>query len=201
MCSPPPIFSVVVESGSVDGFAAIRASDADRDRVLDVLGAAAADGRLTLAELEDRAGAALSARTLGELAALTSDLMTRPGWPDMAARTQDVIQISQRGGSVVRGGRWEVPQRLILRPSWCEVLLDFSDALITHSTLPVEMNMRGGALILVTGPGIVVDVGVLSVRRTDVTAGAGARRGGPVLLRIELTGQMRNGWLELRHPP
>ena len=181
----------------MEAFARLRASDADRDRVLDVLGADAGDGRLTLAEHDERAGAALSARTLGELAALTADLAATP---DMAARAKDVIQISQRGGSVVRGGRWVVPQQLILRPSWCDVMLDFTDALITHATLPVEIDMRGGSLILVAGLGIVVDAGVLAVRRTDVTAGAGASRGGPALLRIELAGQMRNSWLELRYP-
>jgi hypothetical protein len=40
-----------------------RASDADRDTAVD-----------TLTELDERAGAALSARTIGELAALTADL-------------------------------------------------------------------------------------------------------------------------------
>jgi hypothetical protein len=94
-----------------------------------------------------------------------------------------------------------VPERLILRPSWCDVMLDFTDALITHSTLPVEMNMRGGSLILVAGPGTVVDTSALAVRCTDVTTGAGASRGRPVLLRLELAGRMRYGWLELRHPP
>jgi len=62
-----------LESDTVDAPARIRASDADRDRVLDVLGAAAGDGRLTLLELDERTGAALSARTLSELAALTAD--------------------------------------------------------------------------------------------------------------------------------
>jgi Domain of unknown function (DUF1707) len=175
----------------VEAFSWIRASDADRDRVLDVLGAAARDGRLTLAELDERVGAALSARTFGELAALTADL---------AARAQDVIRIRQRGGSVVLGGRWAVPRRLVLRPSWCDVMLDFTDALITHSTLPVELNMRGGSLILVAGPGTVVDTGALAVRCTDVTTGAGAGLGRPIALRIKLAGWMRYGWLELRHP-
>jgi hypothetical protein len=185
----------------VDAPARIRASDADRDRVLDVLCAAAGDGRLTLLELDERAGAALSARTLGELAALTADLVARPGWPDMAAWAEGVARISQRGGSVVRGGRWAVPQRLILRPSWCDVVLDFTHALIMHATLQIEMNMRGGSLILMAGPGIVVDADALAVHGTDVTVGAGASRGRPVLLRIELAGRMRHGWLELRHPP
>ena len=52
------------------------ASDADRDIAVDMLSAAVADGRLTLAELDERVGAALSARTLTELAALIVDLST-----------------------------------------------------------------------------------------------------------------------------
>jgi hypothetical protein len=52
----------------------IRASDADRDAVVRELGEHASVGRLTLAELEDRAGKALEAKTRSELEALTSDL-------------------------------------------------------------------------------------------------------------------------------
>jgi Domain of unknown function (DUF1707) len=51
-----------------------RASDADRDVAADILCAAVADGRLTLAELDERLGDVLSARTLRELARLISDL-------------------------------------------------------------------------------------------------------------------------------
>lgn len=51
-----------------------RASDADRDTTVDILCAAVADGRLTLAELEERTEAAVSARTLTELATLIADL-------------------------------------------------------------------------------------------------------------------------------
>jgi hypothetical protein len=60
-----------------------RASDADRDTAADILRAVAAQGRLTQAELDQRAGAALSARTTGELAAQTAGLPrpadTHPG--------------------------------------------------------------------------------------------------------------------------
>jgi hypothetical protein len=69
-----------------------RASDADRDIAADILCAAVADGRLTLDELDDRLGAALSACTTAELAALIADLPGRrsappPGRPfDPAAR-------------------------------------------------------------------------------------------------------------------
>ena len=43
-----------------------RASDADRDTAVDILCAAAADGRLTMTELDERVGSALTARTLCE---------------------------------------------------------------------------------------------------------------------------------------
>jgi hypothetical protein len=41
----------------------LRASDADRDRVIDVLRAATADGRLTADEFSERMEAALASRT------------------------------------------------------------------------------------------------------------------------------------------
>jgi Domain of unknown function (DUF1707) len=59
-------------------FPEMRASDADRDRVLDMLREAAGDGRLTSDEFDERMEAALSSRTLGELAALTADLGPGP---------------------------------------------------------------------------------------------------------------------------
>jgi Domain of unknown function (DUF1707) len=54
-----------------------RASDADRETTVDILCAAVGDGRLTLAELDERVGAALSARTRAQLAALIADLPGR----------------------------------------------------------------------------------------------------------------------------
>lgn len=52
----------------------IRASDEDRQRVLTALQEHAGAGRLTLDEFTARAGLACGARTLDELAAVTSDL-------------------------------------------------------------------------------------------------------------------------------
>jgi hypothetical protein len=57
--------------------AQLRASDADRDTTVDILCAAVGDGRLTLAELDERVGAALAARTCTQLAALIADLPGR----------------------------------------------------------------------------------------------------------------------------
>jgi hypothetical protein len=53
---------------------ALRASDAERERAAERLRAAAVEGRLTAAELEQRLETALAAGTRGELAALLSDL-------------------------------------------------------------------------------------------------------------------------------
>lgn len=75
-----------------------------------------------------------------------------------------MIRIDQRGGSAQRTGSWLVPWRLKLRPKWCQVTLDFTDAVITHDALDIDMNMRGGALILVTTLGMTVDADALSVR-------------------------------------
>ena len=55
----------------------VRASDAERDHAVEALRGHAADGRLDLAELEERVAAALEARTQGELTELTADLPGR----------------------------------------------------------------------------------------------------------------------------
>jgi hypothetical protein len=56
----------------------MRASTADRERAVDVLKDAFAEGRLTQEEFEQRAGQAFSARTYAELATLTADLPAGP---------------------------------------------------------------------------------------------------------------------------
>lgn len=52
----------------------LRASDADRERIVDRLRSAAGEGRLAAHELEHRVGTALAARTYGELEATVADL-------------------------------------------------------------------------------------------------------------------------------
>ena len=59
----------------------IRASDADRDRVLDTLGTAFVEGRLTEEEFHARAAWALTSRTYGDLAAATVSVPPRRSEP------------------------------------------------------------------------------------------------------------------------
>ena len=55
----------------------LRASDADRDQVIDTLKVAFAQGRLTKEELDQRAGQAFASRTYADLAAVTADIPAR----------------------------------------------------------------------------------------------------------------------------
>ena len=63
------------------GRGGLRASDADREQVIDALKAAFVQGRLTEDEHDARAAQASASRSRGELAALTADLPT-----DLTAR-------------------------------------------------------------------------------------------------------------------
>ena len=56
----------------------IRASDQERESVVDVLRDAFTDGRLTFDEFEERTAAAYAAKTWTELRELTSDLPAQP---------------------------------------------------------------------------------------------------------------------------
>ena len=69
------------------GLGDLRASHADRERVIDTVKAAFARGQLTAGELDARVGQALTARTYAELAAVTVSIPaeaisigTRLGW-------------------------------------------------------------------------------------------------------------------------
>lgn len=177
-----------VVRGGVSAPVGLRASHADRDRVVDVLRVAAGDGRLTAEELDERLEAALSARTHGELAVLTADLPV-----DAAGEVKEVVRIEQQGGSAVRGDGWAVPRRLEVESSWGDVTLDFTDAVITYDTLYVDLDMRGGTLRLVTRPGVVVETDSLVVEYAQVKTRPAGDSGTPVVLRVEVGGRLRYG--------
>ncbi len=65
--------------------AAMRASDDDRDAVVSDLGEHFQAGRLTAAELDERTGRALTARTWGELRELLADLPATWSAPQIPA--------------------------------------------------------------------------------------------------------------------
>ncbi|MGH3198262.1 MAG: DUF1707 SHOCT-like domain-containing protein [Streptosporangiaceae bacterium] len=74
----------------------IRASDQERESVVDVLRDAYTDGRLTLEEFEERTSAAYASRTWPDLRELTADLPVEPvlgaGLPQRQPRPQPAAQ-------------------------------------------------------------------------------------------------------------
>ena len=68
------------QMAAAKGSGHIRASDADREQVIDALKDAFVQGRLTKAELSVRAGRALVSRTYAELTAITADVVRIPAW-------------------------------------------------------------------------------------------------------------------------
>jgi Domain of unknown function (DUF1707) len=60
------------------GRGSLRASDADREQVIDALKAAFVQGQLSKVELEVRAGLALVSRTCAELTAITAEIPAVP---------------------------------------------------------------------------------------------------------------------------
>ncbi|WP_055586012.1 DUF1707 SHOCT-like domain-containing protein [Peterkaempfera griseoplana] len=174
----------------------LRASHADRDRVVEVLRVAAGDGRLTADELDERLEAALSARTLSELTVLTADLPSASA----GAGAKDVVRIEQvHSGPVRREGRWVVPRRMELATTFCEVTLDLTEAVITHDVLRIDVAMTGKNLTLVTRPGIVVDTDGLQLVHSRVDHRQDrADPGTPVALRVELVGQKAFGRVVVR---
>jgi len=180
----------------------LRASYEDRDKVAEQLRVAAGDGRLTADELDQRLEAALTARTYGELAALTADLPgvaeVRPDVP--VVRPQRSGRIEVGSASVRREGQWEVPQELDVRIGSGTVVLDFTRATVPHSRLEIDAEVRSGSLKIVTRPGVAVDVTDVTLRSGSVKVRSWPGAQPPVSLVIHVTGSVTSGSVIARPP-
>ena len=174
----------------------LRASDADRDRVLTLLAEAASDGRLTMPEHSERVQRACAARTLGELAEVTSDLAVSSAQP---LRLDGGRVISGIFGPGRRDGRWVVPETLSVTAAFGEVEVDFTEAILQARHVQLYATVIGGRLRLVVPDGVSV-IGSAHVM-------LGRRRGGtpppasadtPV---IEVKGVVLGGEIIVRTPP
>jgi len=180
---------------------ALRASDDDRDRVIELLRAAVSDGRLDQAEFHERVDAALAARTFEALAPLTADLVGAPGGGALtllpagtaAEPAAELLTITGKHGSVRRDGQWALPRRLALRTAWCDVMLDLTRAVRSGPELVIDLRVRGGNVELVLAPGMVVDANGLEVRHSRVAISRDAGDNAPETLYVHLVGRMRHG--------
>jgi hypothetical protein len=187
--------------------AELRASHADRDRVVELLRVAAGDGRLTAEELDERLESALTARTYSELAVLTTDL---PAAPQSAGQVQpadlaregakQLVKIDCGSGSARRDGQWLVPQRMEVNVASGSVKLDMTKAVMSSPTLQLDIHVRSGSLLLVTRPGIVVDIDDVTVRSGSAGVKTHRTQGAPVVLRVQVSGQVASGSFKARPP-
>ena len=96
------------ESGAQAAAAGLRASRADRERVIDLLKAAFAQGRLDRDEFDARIGQALASRTRPELAAATAGIpagltAAPPRRPPARARRRIPFNTAVTGGACMAG--------------------------------------------------------------------------------------------------
>jgi Domain of unknown function (DUF1707) len=192
----------------VPGGAGLRASHDDRDRAVEVLRVAAGDGRITAEELDERVGAALTARTYGELAALISDLPATPGSlplgspPGVAqgAAAKDLVRIECDTSTARRDGPWLVPRRMEVRVTMGSVTLDFTEAVVSWPSLEIDADIRTGSLILVIAPGILVSTDDLALSTSSVKVDAPWGPEVPVRFRIDVSGRASIGTITAQPP-
>jgi len=174
----------------------LRASDADRDRVLALLAEAMSDGRLTPDEHAERVQRACTARTLGELADLTTDLVVASAQP---VRLDGGRVISGIFGPAKRDGRWVVPATLTVNAMFGEVEVDVTQAILQARHVQLHATVIGARLVLIVPDGVSVVVNtpmVLGRRRGSTPVPAGAET--PV---IEVKGLVLGGEIIVRTPP
>ncbi|MFG3657272.1 DUF1707 domain-containing protein [Streptomyces sp. NPDC047706] len=154
----------------------LRASDADRERVAEVLRDALAEGRLDMTEFEERLDATYQARTYGELTPITRDLPAGGGAPgpsvsmvkEPAARGGWAERITGGPGSssgavavmsgFQRKGRWTVPKRFTCFTFWGGGELDLRDALFAGREVEINCVAIMGGVSIVVPPGVEVVV-------------------------------------------
>src|SRR5262245_58514197 len=154
----------------------LRASDHDRERVVTVLADAVADGRLTLEEHSQRVQRAYQARTLGELASLTTDLVSPAGQP---LQLDDSRSVTAFFATTQRDGRWVVPDRLTVAAMGGQVILDLRQALLQGAHTVIQATLLGGQLHLHVPDG--VQVTVISARQPGRARGELAPRQAPAV--------------------
>ena len=138
----------------------MRISDADRQRVTDVLRDAAGEGRIDLDELEERLELTWQAKTYGELVPITLDLQVPgPAVPPVGPpvrRTPSAVPAVGHNSSVAimseckRHGVWSVPEHHSAFAMMGGVVIDLRQAqLSAHETLLNASAIMGEVKVIV----------------------------------------------------
>lgn len=127
--------------------AEMRASDADRDRIADILREALAEGRLTADEHAERVEGVLNAKTVGELELFVRDLPAAhqartapaPNRPAAGAvppeADENVVAVFSQA---MRKGRWRAGRRLHAYAIFGSVEIDLSEAIFEYQHVVIK---------------------------------------------------------------
>ncbi|MGH3679541.1 MAG: DUF1707 SHOCT-like domain-containing protein [Natronosporangium sp.] len=172
----------------------VRISDADRERAVQRLNDALAEGRLTMPEFEQRVDGVLRARTGSEVQPHLADLPGTPAGPEHG-------ELRATASDLKRTGRWLVPRRLTVHSKAGSVKLDLTDAVVSHPVVEVVLDVFAGStkLILPRGASAYIDqvelvASTAKVRRSVPTSPEPV--GTP---HVVVTGKQHAGSLVVRH--
>ena len=153
----------------------IRVGHRERDAVVAALQEAAGDGRLSMAELDDRLDAALQAKTYADLDVLVADLSVelpsraltsalpqaqRP--PSAGYSREDPLRLDGGTGTEKRGGVWTVPPFMLITQGLGSVKLNCLEATPAAQLIEIEVIGGAGSIVLVLPEGWAVDADRLS---------------------------------------
>jgi hypothetical protein len=169
----------------------LRASDADRERVAEVLRRAAGEGRLGLDELEERLGSVYAARTYAELEPLTHDLPAAGGPPPMTSPAPSRAPKAVDGAIAIMGGferkgRWQAPKLFRGIVFWGGGDIDLRDAVLVDGEIKVQVVALMGGVSVTVPENAEVHVGGAGIMGAFANSASGpGAPGGP---RITVTG-------------
>ena len=142
----------------------MRASDADRERVAEVLRTAVVEGRLDLSEVDDRLRAVYAARTYADLEPITRDLPIpmssvppvpasaplAPVRPSEGGDAGDVGSALAVMSGFIRNGSWVPPRVLNCVAFWGGGTVDLREARFLHAEIEIHVvAIMGGVHIIV----------------------------------------------------
>lgn len=186
----------------------MRVSDADRDQVAETLREAAAEGRITLDELDDRLERTYSSQIYADLEPIVadlppthgSDLAQNPaaGAPSAPGQSGDPLVINAKGETAVRKGTWEVPARVEANGRWGACKLDLREARLTSPVTEIWIDVTGGSgsIILPEGATAHVDVDAAWFGSLKSQVDTVRKQGVPHFV---ITGEAKGGGLTVRY--
>jgi len=178
---------------------AARAADADREAVAERLRIAAGEGRIDLAELDDRLERAYAARTYGQLRVLVADLPAQSvSVPRQDALPEpETLVLKTTAPNIKQSGRWEVPRRIIAETTSGIITIDFTQASCAHREVAVEAVSKTGWIRLILPPGWAARVSPSSTNTSHIRNKA-AETPDPGAPTIIVTGHPVMGYIRIR---